>query len=88
MGNQLALEILGRSRCSLLSRNDLVTLFLPHARGTHGAEGEEHTQGDAQAPDGLHLEACGLGGAGPHVVVDAGHVGADGVEEGARGGVG
>ena len=60
-------------------------LLVPHAHSADGAEGEEDAEGDAEAPDGLHLEAGGLGGAGPDPVVDLGHVVADGGEKGGGG---
>ena len=56
-------------------------MSLPHASGTDGAKGEKHTQGDAQAPDSLHLIARGLVGASPDPVVDLLHVRAHGVQE-------
>ena len=65
-------------------------LLIPHARGASSAKSKQDAQSDTEAPDSLHLETGGLGSAGPHPVVDAGHVGADGVQEGdgGRGGVG
>ena len=78
----LALDILRRGSSHKL-------LPSPHAHTGNGAESEEHAQRNAQTPDGLHLEARGLGRTGPDPVVDFRHVGPDGVEErrgGATGG--
>ena len=57
----------------------------PETDTTDGAESKQHTECDAQAPDGLHLVASGLAGAGPDVVVDLGEVVADRVDERGRG---
>lgn len=60
---------------------------LPETDRYDTADSKENAERDAEAPGGLHLVACSLGGAGPDPVVDLGHVDSDGIKEG-RGGAG
>jgi hypothetical protein len=83
--DHLVLEILGRRG------GEVRSALPPHANAARSAEGEEDAEGDAEAPDSLHLEAGGAIGAGPDPVVDLLHIGGDGADEGgggARGGKG